>query len=38
MGFFIAMFVCNLLMPLIMLIGGYCMYKSPPKKINGSVG
>lgn len=38
MGFFIAMFVCNLLMPFIMLIGGYCMYKSPPKKINGLVG
>ena len=38
MGFFIAMFVCNLLMPLIMLIGGYCMYKNPPKEINGFVG
>ena len=38
MGFFIAMFVCNLLMPLIMLIGGYCMYKNPPKEINGLVG
>ena len=38
MGFFIPMFVCNLLMPLIMLIGGYCMYKNPPKEINGLVG
>ena len=38
MGFFIAMFLCNLLMPLIMLIGGYCMYKNPPKEINGLVG
>ncbi len=38
MGFFIAMFVCNLLMPSIMLIGGYCMYKKPPKEINGFVG
>ena len=38
MGFFIAMFVCNLLMPLMMLIGGYCMYKKPPKEINGFVG
>ena len=38
MGFFIAMFVCNLLMPLIMLIGGYCMYRKPPKEINGLVG
>ena len=38
MGFFIAMFICNLLIPLIMLIGGYCMYKNPPKEINGLVG
>ena len=38
MGFFIAMFLCNLLMPLIMLIGGYCMYRKPPKEINGLVG
>ena len=38
MGFFIAMFVCNLLMPFIMLIGGYCMYRKPPKEINGLVG
>ena len=38
MGFFIAMFVCNLLMPLIMLIGGYCMYRKPPKEINELVG
>lgn len=38
MGFFIAMFVCNLVMPFIMLIGGYCMYKRPPKDINGLVG
>ena len=38
MGFFIAMFLCNLLMPLIMLIGGYCIYKNPPKEINGLVG
>lgn len=38
MGFFIAMFICNLLIPVIMLIGGYCMYKNPPKEINGLVG
>ena len=38
MGFFIAMFICNLLIPLIMRIGGYCMYKNPPKEINGLVG
>ena len=38
MVFFITMFVCNLLMPLIMLIAGYCMYKNSPKEINGWVG
>lgn len=38
MIFFITMFICNLLMPLIMLICGYCMYKNPPKEINGWVG
>ena len=38
MNFFVMMFVCNLLMPLIMIIGGYCMYKKPPRKINGLVG
>ena len=36
--FFTIMFICNLLMPLIMLIGGYCMYKNPPKEINGWLG
>lgn len=38
MWFFITMFICNLLIPLVMLIGGYCMYKRPPKEINGAVG
>lgn len=38
MWFFVTMFICNLLIPLIMLIGGYCMYKNPPKEINGFVG
>ena len=38
MGFFIAMFLCNLLMPSIMVIAGYCMYKNPPKEINGLIG
>ncbi len=33
MGFFIAMFLCNLLMPSIMVIAGYCMYKNPPKEL-----
>lgn len=38
MIFYIVMFVCNMLMPLIMLVGGYCMYKKPPKEINGFIG
>ena len=38
MGFFIAMFLCNLLMPSIMVMAGYCMYKNPPKEINGLIG
>lgn len=36
--FFIAMFICNLLLPLIMTVGGYFMYKNPPKEINGCIG
>lgn len=38
MVFFMTMFVCNLLIPLVMLIGGYFMYKHPPKKISGIIG
>ena len=38
MGFYIGMFICNLLMPLLMIIGGYWMYKKPPGDINGLVG
>lgn len=38
MWFYIAMFLCNLLMPLIMLIGGYCMDHFPPRKINSVIG
>ncbi len=38
MWFFITMFICNLLIPLIMLVGGYFMYKKPPKEINSVVG
>ena len=38
MGFYIFLFLCNLLIPLIMLIAGYSMYKNPPKEINGFVG
>lgn len=38
MWFFITMFICNLLVPLIMLLGGYIMYKNPPKEINSVAG
>ena len=38
MGFYIFLFLCNLLIPLIMLIAGYSMYKNQPKEINGLVG
>ena len=38
MGFAVYMFVCNLLIPLVMIIAGYMMYKHPPKDINGFVG
>lgn len=38
MCFFISMFICNMLIPLIMIIGGYFMYKKTPKEINGVIG
>lgn len=38
MVFFITMFVCNMLVPLVMILGGYFMYKHPPKDINGVIG
>lgn len=38
MGFFIAMFICNISIPLVMIVAGYLMYKKPPKDINGFVG
>lgn len=38
MGFFIGMFVCNVIMPLVMIVAGYMMYKHPPKDINGVIG
>ena len=38
MWFFITMFICNILIPLIMIMGGYFMYKKPPKEINSVVG
>lgn len=38
MAFFIAMFCCNLLIPLVMVIGGYFIHKNPPRKINHTFG
>ena len=38
MRFFIFMFICNLLTPLIMITAGFLMYKKPPKEINGLIG
>ena len=38
MGFWISMFVCNLLVPLLMVVFGRIMYKHAPKSINGIYG
>jgi uncharacterized membrane protein len=38
MRFWIFMFFCNLLIPLIMIIFGRVMFKHPPKSINGVYG
>lgn len=38
MGFWIAMFVFNLLVPLLMVVFGRIMYKHAPKSINGIYG
>lgn len=38
MGFWWFLFVCNLLIPLAMVVTGYMMWKHAPKKINGTVG
>ena len=38
MGFWIAMFICNLLVPLLMIIFGRIMYNHAPKSINGVYG
>lgn len=35
---FITTFICNLLVPLIMIVAGYMMYKKPPKDINNVFG
>ena len=38
MWFFVSMFISNLFIPLIMLVGGYFMCKKPPKEINSVIG
>lgn len=38
MWFWWFMFACNMLYSLVMIIGGWCMWKHCPKKINSSVG
>lgn len=38
MSFYISMFLCNLLVPLVMIIGGYFMYNRPPEDINSVMG
>lgn len=38
MGFFIFLLLCNLLIPIAMIGGGYWMYHTPPKSINGLLG
>ena len=38
MAFWWSMLVCNLLMPVIMIVVGIIMMKRPPKKINAFVG
>ena len=38
MRFYIMMFICNLLIPIVMLTCGFLMYKKPPKEINGIIG
>ena len=38
MWFYILMFICKLLIPIVMLICGFFMFKYPPKEINGIIG
>lgn len=38
MAFFIAMFLCDLSIPLATLLGGYFMYKRTPKNVNDFLG
>lgn len=36
--FYITMFICNMLMPLSMILSGYMMYKYTSKEINSIIG
>ena len=38
MAIFITAFLCNLIIPIVMTVSGYFMYKHPPKEINGLIG
>ncbi|MBO4996579.1 MAG: SdpI family protein [Lachnospira sp.] len=38
MWFYITMFICNLLIPFLMIVIGNIMYKHPPQNINGWIG
>lgn len=38
MGFWWFMFVCNLLIPVLLIVAGYGMWKHCPGKINGVIG
>lgn len=38
MWYWWSMFLCNIAYSLVMIIGGWCMWKHTPKKINSSVG
>jgi len=38
MAFAIAMFFSNILVPAVMILAGYMMYKYPPTSINGVIG
>ncbi len=35
---YVFLFLCDLLIPVIMILAGWCMEKHPPKKINGWIG
>ena len=38
MGFWLFLLICSLLIPIVTIVGGFMMWKHPPKKINGIYG